>query len=135
MNWRTARAIGGRTMLRKATGANATAASLTIGAGNAGVTYTAALWRGVGGNSARVAHITAGANTPLTVTRSGRDITVNLATNGSSVATSTAAQVAAAVNATAAVSDAGIVASLPGTGASVAVAQAMTNLTGGAGGS
>lgn len=121
-------------MLRAASGANATAATLTIGAGNAGVTYTAALWRGKGGNGARVAHVVAGTNTPLSVTAAGRDYTVNLATNGAGAATSTAAQVVAAFNNTAAVSDNGITASLPGTGASVAVAQAFTNLTGGTGG-
>ena len=54
---------------------------------------------GTEGNNARVAYVVAGANTPLSVARSGNDVTVNVATNGSSVATSTAAQVAAAVNA------------------------------------
>lgn len=134
-NARQVVSIGRRLMLRKATGANATAASLTIGAGNAGVTYTQPLWRGVGGNSARIAHIVSGLNTPLSVTRSGRDFTVNLATSGAGAATSTAAQVVAAFNANVDVADRGMIASLPGTGASVAVAQAMTALTGGTGGS
>lgn len=134
LNARDILAFRGRRMLRAPTGANATAASRTIGTTNAAVTYTAALWRGVGGNSARVAHVVAGANTPLSVVVSGRDYTVNLATNGSSVATSTAAQVAAAFNATVAATDNGIVASLPGTGASVAVAGALAPLTGGLGG-
>lgn len=124
-------------MLRKATGANATAASLTIGAGNAGVTYTAPLWRGIGGNSARVAHVIPGTTAqPLTITRSGRDYTINLATGGTGgVTTTTAAQAAAAFNANSDATDRGMVASLPGTGASLAVAQALTNLTGGTGGS
>lgn len=135
MNARQIASIGRRRMLRKATGANATAATLTIGAGNAAVLYTAPVWRGVGGNSARIAHVIAGANTPLTIARSGRDYTVNIATNGASAATSTAAQVAAAWNANVDVADKGIVASLPGTGASVATAQALTAMTGGAGGS
>lgn len=121
-------------MLRAATGANATAATLTIGTTNAAVTYTAAFWRGKGGNSSRVAHVIAGVNTPLTVTNAGRDYTVNIATNGAGAATSTAAQVAAAFNAYVPAADNGIVASLPGTGASVAVAAALTNLTGGTGG-
>ena len=124
-----------RTMLRAPTGVQLSAASLTIGTTNAAVMYATPAWRGAPGNSTRVAHVTAGANTPLSVTVSGRDITVNLATNGSSVATSTAAQVAAAVNASTAVSNLDVVASLPGTGASTAVAAAMANLTGGTGGS
>lgn len=120
-------------MLRKASGANASAASLTIGTSNAAVTYTTPLWRGASGNSFRVAHIISGANTPLSVTVSGHDITVNVATNGSSVATSTATQVAAAVNAKQAVTDLGVTATAGGTGASVVVAGAMANLTGGTG--
>lgn len=56
---------------------------------------------GVGGNSITVTYVVAGANTPLTVTRSGNAVTVNVATNGSSVATSTAAQVRDAINNTA----------------------------------
>jgi hypothetical protein len=133
-NARQIASIGRRTMLRAATGVNATAATLTIGTTNAAVKYDAPLWRGVTGNSIRVAHITAGNNTPLTVSVSGKDITVNLATSAGGVATSTAAQVAAAVNGTAAANNL-VTASLPGTGASVAVAAAMTSLSGGTGGS
>lgn len=58
-----------------------------------------ALAGGTGGNSIRVAHVNDGASQPLTVTDSGNDITVHLATNGSSVVTSTANDVVAAVNA------------------------------------
>lgn len=133
MNRRQAAKIGNRTMLRKPAGANATAASLTIGAGNAGVTYTAALYRGVAGNSIRVAHIVSG-TAALSVAVSGRDITVTVGSTAGT-ATSTAAQVAAAVNASTAVQNLDVVASLPGTGATVAVAGALANLTGGTGGS
>ena len=54
---------------------------------------------GTEGNSARVRYVVAGNNTALSVTRSGADVTVNLATDGAGVATSTAAQVRDAVNA------------------------------------
>lgn len=71
----------------------------TIGTSTAGVVYHA--------NPAlpsphllTVAHVTAGINTPLSVAVSGNAITVNLATNGSGVATSTALQVADIVDAT-----------------------------------
>lgn len=120
-------------MLRAAVGANATAASKTIGTSNSAVTYTTPLWRGAGGNSWRVAHVIAGTNTPLTVSVSGRDVTVNVATNGASAATSTATQVAAAVNGVTALRDTGFTATAGGTGAGVVVAGAIGNLTGGAG--
>ncbi len=54
---------------------------------------------GTEGNSARIAFVVAGVSTPLSVTRSGNDVTVNVATNGASAAVSTGAQVAAAINA------------------------------------
>lgn len=46
-----------------------------------------------------ITYVVAGASTPLTVDVTGKAITVNVATNGGSAATSTAAQVLAAVNA------------------------------------
>lgn len=52
---------------------------------------------GTAGNSVTVALVVSGANTPLTVDVSGTAITVNVATNGSSAATSTAANVINAV--------------------------------------
>src|SRR6476469_2141899 len=110
-----------------------TPATLTIGAGNAGVTYTATgYYGGLIGNSIKVAHVTSGNNTPLSVSVSGYTVTVNLATDGSGVATSTAAQVAAAVNGSVqggAAQQGGyvtggtqqlVIATLPGTGASLA---------------
>lgn len=63
---------------------------------NNDLVYTAKT-AGPGGNQTRVAYIVSGANTPLTVAVTGFDITVNVATNGSSVATSTSAQVKTAV--------------------------------------
>jgi hypothetical protein len=120
-------------MLRPATGTPTTAASRTIGTSNAAVTYSLPAWRGAGGNTWRVAHVVAGNNTPLSVVVSGRDVTVNSATNGSAVATTTATQAAAAVNAVTALSDVGFRATAGGTGASVIVAGAIANLTGGAG--
>ena len=76
------------------------AASLTtaIAGTNNDLKYTA-VRPGVGGNSITITYVVAGANTPLSVSRSGNALTVNVATNGSSAATSTAAQVRDAVNA------------------------------------
>lgn len=54
---------------------------------------------GTAGNSIRIRYVVAGNNTALSVSVSTNDITVNLATNGSGVPTSTGAQVLAAINA------------------------------------
>lgn len=54
---------------------------------------------GVAGNSIRIRYVVAGLNTALSVSVSTNDITVNLATNGSGVPTSTGAQILAAINA------------------------------------
>lgn len=104
-------------------------ASLGIGAGNAGVRYVADL-AGVGGNSIRVAHVNPGAASPLSVAVLGNDITVTLAHSGTAL-TSTASQVAAAVNGNAAAA-ALVDASLIGDGTGIAVAQALSALAGGA---
>ncbi len=105
-------------------------ASRTVGvAVDEQVIYTAR-FGGTGGNSLRVAHVNAGANQTLSVAVSGNDITVNLGTDAGGVVTSTAAQVAAAVNATVAANML-LIATLGGTGASLAVADAMTALAGG----
>ena len=98
---------------------------------NADILFTANA-QGTTGNLIRIAVVVAGANTSLTVGVSGNDITINSATNGSSVATTTATQALAAVNASAAAS-ALVTASLPSgsSGAGVVTAQALTYLTGG----
>lgn len=59
---------------------------------------------GTGGNTIRVAHVNDGASQTLTVTVSGNDITVHLATSSASVVTSHVNDVIAAVNATPAAS-------------------------------
>lgn len=88
--------------------------------------------RGTGGNSVRVAFVVAGASTPLSVSVSGNDITVNVATNGSSAATSTASQVVAALNAHAGASALIIAALAAGNdGTGVVAAQTITALSGG----
>ncbi len=51
------------------------------------------------GNSYSVVFAVAGTNTPLSVSRSGNVVTVNVATNGAGAATSTATQVRDAINA------------------------------------
>jgi hypothetical protein len=109
-------------------GADGAFATLSIGTGAAGVTYTSDA-RGVGGNDIRAAQVNPGVSSPLSVSVSGNDISVSLAHNGTAL-TSTAAQVRDAVNAhpgAAALVNAG----LTGDGTGVAVAQAMTNLSGG----
>lgn len=112
--------------------AEAVAASLAIGAGNAGVRYTAKS-AGVAGNSVRVAHVAAtGSNAPTSVAVAGNDITVTLGTGATAgVVNATAAQVRDAVNAHAAAS-ALVTASLVGDGTGTAAAAAIAALTGGA---
>lgn len=106
--------------------------SVTLGSGNSAVIFSTQAWRGSASNSIRVRIVVAGVSTPLTVTVSGNDITINSATNGSSAATTTATQAAAAVNANQTARDL-VLATAGGTGAGVVVAAGFTNLTGGTG--
>lgn len=99
---------------------------------NNDITFTAKPGKGATGNSIRVRVVVSGASTPLSVSVSSLDITINSATNGSSVATTTAAQAIAAVLASApaaALVDAALAAGNDGTG--VVAAFAYTNLAGG----
>lgn len=113
-------------------GGHATKASLTTAlAGTNNDLLFTAFKGGADGNNIRVRYVVAGASTPLTVTNSGNDITVNVATNGSSAATSTSAQVRDAVNQAVH----GLVKAENATGndgTGVVAALAFTNLTGGA---
>lgn len=87
---------------------------------------------GAEGNDITVRYVVAGANTPLTVSVSGRAITVNVATDGSSAATSTAAQVKTAVDASTAASALVSVANAGGNdGTGVVTALTATALSGG----
>lgn len=104
-------------------------ATLTVGAGAAGIVYTADTG-GTAGNSIRVAYVNPGNNGVLAVGVVGSDITVTLATNGTGVVTSTASQVRAAVDASSAAS-ALVDTALVGDGTGVVSAQAMTALSGG----
>lgn len=54
--------------------------------------------RGTAAHAVRFRIVVAGASTPLSVSVSGNDITLNSATNGSSVATTTLAQAVTAIN-------------------------------------
>lgn len=87
---------------------------------------------GPGGNSIRLAYLVAGANTALSITVAGFDISVNVATDGASAASSTAAQVKAALEAN---SDAAALFSIAhsgsDTGAGIVVAFALTAFAGG----
>lgn len=111
-------------------------ASLTTQTGitNGDLTFTSNV-ASPAGNNIRVRYIVAGASTPLTVTVAGNDITVNVATNASSVGTSTATQIRDAVNAStaaAALLSAALAPNNDGTGVIVAAAAfAFTNLSGG----
>lgn len=93
---------------------------------------------GPNGNIIRVRYVVAGASTPLSVSVSGNDITVNGQTNGSSVGISTATQIRDAVNAStpaAALVNAALAPNNDGTGVIVAAAAfAFTNLVSGANG-
>lgn len=77
---------------------NSNSVMTTIFGGNADVQYIAKT-TGPTGNVVTVAYVVAGTNTALSVSVTGNAITVNLATSAGGAATSTAAQVAAAVNA------------------------------------
>ena len=86
------------------------------------------------GNAIRVRYVSPGVNNAaLSVVVSGRDITVNLATNGSGQITSTAQLVANAVTAHAGASALVEVASIDGV-VGVVTVMGWTNLSGGAGG-
>jgi phage tail sheath protein FI len=110
-----------------------TLASIEIGASNAKLKFTGAAESGANGNSYTVRAIKPGTNNAsLSVSVSETAITINLATDGSAVATSTAAQVLAAVNASSAA--AALVTASLGTGSSgvsVYAAHSATNLAGG----
>lgn len=99
---------------------------VVTGAANGNVKYVAVA-AGSSGTAVTIAHVVAGANTPLTVGVSGNAITVNVATNGGSAATSTATQVAAAI-AGSGPAAALVTATALGSGAGVVGAKAPTAL-------
>jgi hypothetical protein len=105
-----------------------------LGVTNADLMYIADA-PGAAGNSIRIRYVAAGNNTALSVSVSTLDITVNLATNGSGVPTSTATAVMNAVNGNASAA-ALVTASLaPGdTGAGIVPAMGFTFLSGGTSG-
>lgn len=79
-------------------GQAAVAASTVLGSGNAGLRFVADT-AGTAGNSITIETVEAGNDTVLSVAVVGNAITVNLATDSGGVATSTAAQVKAAIDA------------------------------------
>lgn len=113
---------------------DAVAASTTRGTTNSGITITAKV-AGTGGNSISYAQVVSGNSTPLSVSVVNNAITVNVATDATGVATSTANQVITAINGSVAAS-ALVIASLPATsnGTGVVTASAAANLTGGSAG-
>lgn len=86
---------------------------------------------GTGGNSITFRIVVAGNNTPLTVSVASSAITVNAATDGSAVATSTADQVASAVRYDSAAGSLVHIQRAPANdGSGVVVALGATSLTG-----
>lgn len=107
-------------------------ASLTTAQGsNKDLKFTS-LVLGTGGNSITIAYVVSGTNTPLDVTVVSAAITVQIATNGSGVATSTASEILTAVN-TDVNANVLVLTSLAtgSTGVGVPAAMAATNLAGG----
>lgn len=99
---------------------------------NNDLTYTATR-PGVEGNAFRVRYVVAGTNTALSVSRSGGDLTVNVATDGAGAVTSTAAAIATAVNASDEARFLVTAANATGNnGTGIVTALAFTSLTGGA---
>lgn len=115
------------------TGANVAASLTTALTGTNNDLVFTAVATGPDGNNIRVRYVAPGtASQALSVVVSGSDVTVNLATNGSSVVTSTATLVRNAVNASVpaqALLTAANAAGNDGTG--VVTALAYTNLSGG----
>jgi phage tail sheath protein FI len=109
------------------------AATIEIGSSNAKLKFTAVDDLGATGNNIQIRAVNPGTNNAsLSVSVAGNLITVNLATDGSAAATSTASAVLAAVNGSAPA--AALVVAALGTGssgASVYQAHAATNLAGG----
>lgn len=89
---------------------------------------------GTPGNSTTIVYVNAGATKPLVVSVTGSAISVQLATNGSSVITSTAAQVMAAIQAsTAATALVTVANAAANTGAGLVTAMTIQSLAGGSG--
>lgn len=109
-------------------------ATRTIGTSNQQVLYTAKL-AGTAGNSITVAQVNGGASQSLTVGVVGTAITVNLATDGSSVITSTASDVIDAIDASTAASALVDASNGTGNGSGLAVVGTAGALTGGTAGS
>jgi hypothetical protein len=111
--------------------ATGTAATLAFGAGNAKIKLVQIV---SGAAKVKIILAVAGNNTPLSVTAAGEVITVNVGTNGTGEAISTATEVINAINSTAA-SNAKVMAANDGasTGAAAVAALAETALTGGGG--
>lgn len=113
-----------------ATPDNTVHATLQHTDGPGGILFTS-VRGGVYGNSTTITVAVAGNNTPLSVGVVGQAITINVATDGGGLATSTMTQVVAAVAASAAAS-ALVSAATTGVAATVIAAAALANLTGGA---
>lgn len=107
------------------TGPNKASYQTFFEASNTNLVFTADT-AGTAGNNIRIRYVVAGNNTALSVSVSSSDITVNLATNGSGIPTSTAAQVLAAINASGPASALIDVAHAPGSNGTGIIPEAFT---------
>jgi hypothetical protein len=121
------------TVLRRGDGGAGagTKASRTVGTGNSQLIVRAKTV-GPAGNSITYSVVVGGVSTPLSVTVTGNAITINAATNGSSVAVSTVNDIIAAIYASAAAAALVDADNGPGDGTGVIAAAASGALTGGA---
>jgi anaerobic selenocysteine-containing dehydrogenase len=117
------------TTFRRMVDAAQASATLAVGTGNSAVTYTA-VTSGDKGNMITVTHLNGVSSQTLAVIVAGKDITVQLGTDGAGVVTSTAAAVAALVAGTPEAA-ALVTAVAGGTGLGNAVTIVKTALTGG----
>jgi hypothetical protein len=131
------RALAPPASINLASGGATVAASLTtaLSGANNDLVFTS-FPSGRLGNDITVRYVAPGTNNAaLAVAVAGRDITVNLATNGSAAVTSTAAQIKTAIEVSTAASALVAVANAAGNnGSGVVTALAATALSGGAGG-
>lgn len=135
--------VDGDTAWTNAGSADTAATYTTVfGTANSNIKYTAVqqgtltnLARGALGNSVTIAYVNAGASKPLAVTVTGLAISVQLATNGSSVITSIASDIVTAINADVNAKKLVTAANAPAnTGVGLVSALTATNLAGGVSG-
>jgi len=122
--------IGTKLKRGDGTGATPTAASKTIGTGNSLLKVEAKV-AGAAGNSKQFGIIVSGNNTAFSIVVTSSSVTINSATDGGGLATTTVDHAIAALYQNSTFRD-NFIASTTGNGSGVLVAGALANLTGGA---